>query len=53
MCRPEFENGELREQPLTENGCMCGGGGGGHSEWPLTEKLGDFGIKNNKPQYFF
>ena len=32
MCRPEFENGGLRERPVTENG--------GLSERRLTEKRG-------------
>ena len=36
ICAPEFENGELRERPLTENG------GGGLSERSLTEKRGGF-----------
>ena len=38
MCRPEFENGGLRERPLTENGGLQ----------PLTEQRGDFGTKNSK-----
>ena len=49
MCCPEFENGGLRERPLTENGEL--------SKRPLTEKQGEggagFGTKNNKETYIF
>ena len=45
MCRPEFENVGLRKRPLTENGEL--------SEQFLTEKRGEFGLKNNKPGYIF
>ena len=47
MCRPEFENGGLRERPHTEKM------GGGLSERPLTENRGGFGTKNNKETYIF
>ena len=36
MCRPEFENGGLRERPYTEKN-------GGLSERPLTENRGGGG----------
>ena len=48
VCRPEFENGGLRERPHTEKM-----GGGGLSERPLTENRGGFGTKNNKETYIF
>ena len=43
MCRPDFENGGLREQPLTENG--------GFQSGPSLKNEGDFGTKNNKETY--
>ena len=47
MCRPEFENGGIRERSLAENG------DGGLSERPLTEKQGgDFGTKIAKKRIF-
>ena len=46
MCRTGFKNGGLRERPLTEMVCVCGGGV--LSERPLIGKTGDFGANNNK-----
>ena len=46
MCRPEFENGRLRERSRTENG-----GGSFQSDTSL-KKVGDFGAKTNKETYF-
>ena len=45
MCRPEFENGGLRERPLTENG--------GFQSGPSLKNEGDFGTKNRKQMYIF
>ena len=45
MCHPEFENGGLREWPLTENGVFQSG--------PSLKNEGDFETESNKEKYIF